>query len=222
MRRPIPSLLRATALALLASAFLAAPGGAQERRGTPGEFDYYVFAMSWSPAHCARAGRDADPAQCGPNADFGFIVHGLWPQDERRGWPAFCIREPEPVPEWAVREMMLIMPSQRLIEHQWRKHGTCSGLGLSDYFADTMAMWERVYVPHQLWKPEPGLELPAEEVERLFLEANPDMTAEGIAVQCDRRGVYEVRICVDKELNKRPCGERVVDRCRAGDELVKR
>ncbi|MBV6657046.1 MAG: hypothetical protein KI785_04680 [Devosiaceae bacterium] len=52
-------------------------------------FDFYVLALSWSPAFCASPdGRDAD-RQCGPGADFGFITHGLWPQFED-GWPSFC------------------------------------------------------------------------------------------------------------------------------------
>ncbi len=52
------------------------------------------------------------------------------------------------------------------------------------------------------------------QVERLFLEANPGLTAEGVAVVCSKRDVSEVRICLDKDLGFVACGPKVVDRCR--------
>ncbi|MEA2988629.1 MAG: ribonuclease, partial [Alphaproteobacteria bacterium] len=65
--------------------------GAQDRRqNQPGQFDYYVLALSWSPSFCevsAERGRDQNE-QCGPRP-YSFVVHGLWPQYEK-GFPEFC------------------------------------------------------------------------------------------------------------------------------------
>jgi ribonuclease T2 len=55
---------------------------AQDRRqNEPGQFDYYVLSLSWSPSFCEASGeRGAPPQQqCGARA-YSFVVHGLWPQ----------------------------------------------------------------------------------------------------------------------------------------------
>jgi len=57
--------------------------------GKAGEFDYYVLALSWSPSWCDREGDARNSPQCDPSEDFGFVVHGLWPQYEK-GWPSDC------------------------------------------------------------------------------------------------------------------------------------
>ncbi len=49
----------------------------------PGEFDYYLLSLSWSPAFCLQS---PGAAECNGPRRFGFIVHGLWPQNEH-GWP---------------------------------------------------------------------------------------------------------------------------------------
>jgi len=62
-------------------------GSRNGRGGTPGEFDFYVLALSWSPAYCEGQGsrRDGD-GQCRPGRGLGligaswgveFCVHGL-------------------------------------------------------------------------------------------------------------------------------------------------
>ena len=63
---------------------------AQDRRqNAPGEFDFYVLSLSWSPSFCEEAaerGNDGrSQAQCG-GRPFSFVVHGLWPQYEH-GFP---------------------------------------------------------------------------------------------------------------------------------------
>src|SRR5579862_285274 len=90
---------------------------------TPGRFDYYVLSLSWSPQHCASADRQ-DDAQCGIRR-YGFVLHGLWPQDER-GYPESCATTM--LSNSTVEKMLDIMPSPELVRHEWAKHGTCSGL----------------------------------------------------------------------------------------------
>ena len=80
------------AATLLVSAAAFAPGTfAQDRRqNQPGQFDFYVLSLSWSPSFCeasAEKGR-APREQCG-GRPYSFVVHGLWPQYER-GFPESC------------------------------------------------------------------------------------------------------------------------------------
>ena len=70
--------------------------------------------------------------QCG-GRPFSFVVHGLWPQYEQ-GFPSFC-QVPAPRLDRAIVGSMLdLMPSPRLIFHEWDRHGTCSGLSPHAYF----------------------------------------------------------------------------------------
>ncbi|HEX9181040.1 MAG TPA: hypothetical protein VF859_11635, partial [Burkholderiales bacterium] len=46
-----------------------------------------------------------------------------------------------------VERYLPIMPSPRLIEHQWRKHGSCSGLTQEAYFAAIDRAWDSFRVP---------------------------------------------------------------------------
>ena len=54
---------------------------------------------------------------------LGFVVHGLWPQNER-GYPEFCrTSEPDRVPDPLVERYLDLLPSAGLIGHPWRKPG---------------------------------------------------------------------------------------------------
>lgn len=208
--------MRKIAAALLCAmvAALASSGTAlAQRRAEPGKFDYYVLTLSWSPSYCAKAKSDADPDQCGADRNFGFVVHGLWPQYKDGGYPATCSRD-RTVPKAVVDQTMPIMPSVGLIVHEWTKHGTCSGLTAPDYFTRLRAAYAKVTIPDGLRAAAVNPPVPATQVERLFLQSNPGLTAEGVAVVCSKRDVSEVRICMDKDLGFVPCGQKVVDRCR--------
>ena len=62
--------------------------GAAAKGPVPGQFDYYVLALSWSPSYCAGEAGQNDQQQCAPGRRFAFVVHGLWPQ-YNKGWPEF-------------------------------------------------------------------------------------------------------------------------------------
>jgi ribonuclease T2 len=52
-------------------------------------------------------------------------------------------------------------------------------------------------------------------VEKAFIAANPGLPADAIAVTCNRRRLQEVRICMDKNLKFRTCGEVDRSSCRS-------
>src|ERR1700742_1117182 len=67
----------------------------RSHQGTPGQFDFYVFSLSWSPSFCeSGGGRGNSDEQCNRGRPFAFVVHGLWPQYER-GFPENC-EQPAP------------------------------------------------------------------------------------------------------------------------------
>jgi ribonuclease T2 len=202
------------ALALLGLVALGTPVSAQQS-GQPGKFDYYVLSLSWSPSYCASEGNRAEPTQCRRGKPFAFVVHGLWPQYSE-GWPQDCQYPAPRVPEATVKDMLDVMPSRRLVIHEWRKHGTCSGLDPDDYFDAVRGAFNKIVIPGQFRAVTRPITTSAPEVENAFRVANPGLAADMIAVSCEARMVSEVRICMDRSLGFTACP--AVDRraCRAG------
>jgi ribonuclease T2 len=223
-RRPrtVLATLAAAALLLpLAAALLHAqvgpgPGGRAPYAAQPpakneaGRFDYYALALSWSPTHCAGLQRDGYDPQCHARSGkrYAFVLHGLWPQHER-GWPESCPIQGRPfVPQKTIDSMLDIMPSPKLVIHQFRKHGTCSGLSPEDYFKVSRQLYEKVRVPPRFERPNQAFSVAPAEVVRDFLSVNPQLKAENIAVVCGGPGnrLREVRVCFSREGVFRPCG----------------
>jgi ribonuclease T2 len=184
---------------------------AQDRRqNTPGEFDFYVLSLSWSPSFCEAAaargnsGR-AQQVQCGGSRPFSFVVHGLWPQYER-GFPEYCDRN-----SWLDRNIMTsmldLMPAPGLIFNEWKKHGTCSGLGARGYFETIRKARAAVKIPPEFIDLADPKTVSPDEVENAFIKANPGLPANAIAVTCNRSRLSEVRICMGKDLQFRGCDE---------------
>jgi ribonuclease T2 len=193
----------------------AVPLAAQER-GRPGEFDLYVLSLSWSPTYCLTDGaRRGDQRQCDTARPRAFVLHGLWPQYER-GWPEFCWGDrAQRVADGTVVRMLDIMPSPGLVQHQWRKHGTCSGLVPQAYFDTARRAFESITVPER-YRTAIGLgRVDVDEVERDFVAANPGLTRDMIAVTCQDGMLDEVRICLSRTLQPRRCAEVNARACRA-------
>lgn len=185
-----------------------------------GAFDFYVLALSWSPSYCASQGSNANAQQCGLDKDFAFIVHGLWPQFEK-GYPSRCAtRLSDRVPNRLAQSMTDIMPSFGLIGHQWRKHGTCSGLDQQGYFDITRTAFERVIVPEQFRESRRDQSIDPDVVEEAFIKANPSLKGSAIAVTCQNQLIREVRICMNKDLSFRSCAEVNKRACRAKNAVM--
>ncbi len=183
-----------------------------------GEFDYYVLSLSWSPNWCAREGDARGSDQCDARHDHGWILHGLWPQ-YHQGWPAYC-RTPEAPPSRGMtRDMADIQGSSGLAWHQWKKHGTCSGLSAPDYFALSRQAYEGVQRPPVFRKLDASVKLPASVVEEAFLKANPVLERDMITITCNQGYIEEVRLCLSRDLEPVPCGRDVIRDCAAKDAL---
>ncbi len=190
---------------------------AQDRRqGEPGQFDFYVLALSWSPSYCeaaqARAPNRAPDQQCG-GRPFAFVVHGLWPQYER-GFPSYC-QVPAPRLDRAVVGRMLdLMPSPRLIFHEWDQHGTCSGLSPHAYFDAVRKARAVVKIPSDYLELGRPITATPGEVTEAFLKANPGLSRTAMAVACDSKRLTEVRVCLGRDFSFHDCAETARRTCR--------
>ena len=177
---------------------LAGTASAQDRRqNAPGEFDFYVLSLSWSPSFCEEASERGSggrsQVQCG-GRPFSFVVHGLWPQYEH-GFPNYCQR-----------------PSPRL------DRNIMSSM-LRAYFETIRKARSAVKIPEEYLELSAPKTVAPAEIEDAFIKVNPGLSASAIAVTCDKTRLGEVRICMSKDLQFRACEE--IDRraCRR-DQVI--
>lgn len=208
-------------LAIFALCLIAALGNSAAQDGSDGmaasgagQFDFYVLSLSWSPSYCAAEGDKANRYQCGKRPAYGFIVHGLWPQYEH-GYPKDCRSDAlRKVPKERMNALSDLMPGYGLIIHEWRTHGMCTGLSQEAYFATLRKAYGSVEIPAEFPRDDRDRVRPSD-IEQAFVTANPGMPADGISVDCDRKYLREVRICLTKDMRFRPCRELERASCHA-------
>jgi ribonuclease T2 len=192
---------------------------AQAEGERAGDFDYYVMSLSWSAAWCALEGDAREDPQCDNGRGLTFILHGLWPQYED-GWPSFCRTAERDPSRSQTAAMADIMGGSGLAFYQWKKHGRCSGLSAEDYFQTARKAFGSVAIPELFLGVDRPLTLPARVIEEAFLEANPQLAAEGITITCKDGLIQEARICLSRDLAPRRCGRDVSRDCRLSDAVL--
>jgi len=173
--------------------------------GTPGEFDFYVLALSWSPTYCDEFN---DPQQCGIGKRLGFVLHGLWPQYEK-GYPSDC--STKQMPDKVKAEFPGLYPNEKLYRHEWDKHGTCSGLTPTQYLALSKRLKEAVSIPKAYRKPDKPLRVTAEEIAAAFQRSNPTFELASFAIYCADSGRFlrEILVCFDLDGNPTSCSGEI-------------
>lgn len=212
-------------VALLAFVFLCATDHASARHhgraseSPPGDFAFYVLSLSWSPAFCLSS---PGSAECNGPRRYGFIVHGLWPQNES-GWPEHC-NVHRSVPDNVVQGIADLMPARGLVYHEWSAHGTCSGLEPAEFFALVRRAYSGVAIPRELSSPAQALEQSPAAVADSFMHANPRLAVHSVVVTCSGQGaprLREVRICLDRDLGPRACSaDALRGACRAPQVII--
>lgn len=112
----------------------------------------YVFAYSWTPEFCYG---QSYPGCKSPQYFWGkyLTIHGLWPQYTTTGYPSYCTTEPFNTTAVettiGIDTLITFWPNVQYAdtadptythfwEHEWSKHGTCSGLSQTTYFASAI------------------------------------------------------------------------------------
>jgi ribonuclease T2 len=202
----ISGLRRALPFLIVLACLVTQRGAWSAERNKAGAFDYYVLVLSWMPSYCLTEGRDRKDGQCQASKPRAFRLHGLWPQYDK-GWPESCPIGKRPwVPAKVIEEMRDIMPSKPLIIHEYRVHGTCSGLEPAQYFGVARQLYERVSVPPRFLAPDADRLASPDEIEREFLGANPWLTPDMISITCRRANLLDIRVCFGRDLFPRSCG----------------
>ena len=183
-----------------------------------GEFDYYVMALSWSANWCALEGDARNSPQCDTREDFGWTLHGLWPQFHR-GYPSYCQTAKRPPTRGMSADMADIMGSGGLAWYQWKKHGTCTDLAAADYYDLSRRAYASITRPAIFRKLDHSVKLPASVVEDAFLKDNPTLSRDNITITCRQGYIQEARICLSRDLTPVPCGRDVIRDCTLKDAV---
>ncbi|HLO85561.1 MAG TPA: ribonuclease [Nostocaceae cyanobacterium] len=203
----------AVTTSLLITSLIIPHAALAQNRGTPGKFDFYVLALSWSPDYCATAPRP-DPGQCNSGKKLGFVLHGLWPQ-YKKGFPANCTNGK--LPAALKKKYAGLFPSATLSDHEWEKHGTCSGKTPDQYLAFSKKIKESVVIPTAYNRPSQPFRITNQEFKNAFVSANRGFNADGIAPSCSGSGRFlqEVLICYSKDGQPIGCSEEILRRSRS-------
>lgn len=165
----------------------------------------YLLSLSWSPEFCKfRQDEARHESQCGGKlGDFGFILHGLWPETRGSDYPRWCAWQ-VPVPRETLRENMCVIPSERLIARQWAKHGSCMTKSPGTYFRISKVMYDAVRYPDMGALSRRPLTIGA--FRKAFAAANPGLEHDMVLVKTNRRGwLEEVRLCLGDDFRPARC-----------------
>ncbi len=187
-----------------------APFASAQHKGQPGHFDFYLMNLSWSPEFCSIRGTSPECA-----ARPGFILHGLWAQNNDGTYPVFCTEQPAPA---GLARNLDITPDISLLQHEWAKHGTCSGVGPHRFFAMEHQAFHSLMIPLQFEHIDHEISLTPNAILDLFTQANPDFPRGSILLSCGRNHLTAIEACFDKDLKPIVCqGLRM---CRANSVKI--
>ena len=169
----------------------------------------YTLAVSWSPEFCRS--REDDPQharQCsGSGGRFGFVVHGLWPEGRGGEWPQWCATARQPS-ERAVRETLCTMPGERMIAHEWARHGSCMVRNPDAYLRVTRILWNGLRWP-EYDRLSRNRTLTAGEIRQAFADANGRWEPEHVGLVVNERGwLTELRLCYGRDFLPARCDRR--------------
>jgi ribonuclease T2 len=182
----------------------AAKPAAQQARASAA-FDFYLLNLSWSPEFCHS---HATAAECAAHSTF--VLHGLWPENNNGSYPQNCSTAPGPADPSQYSD---IYPDPSLLEHEWKTHGTCSGLSPDDFFSSARKAFHSVTIPPKLAGLQSQISLPPDQILGLFTASNPQIPQAALALSCGSNYLTAVEVCLDKSLQPLPCSG--VRSCRA-------
>ena len=174
----------------------------------PGAFDFYLLTLSWSPEYCYS---HSSSSECSSHP--GFVVHGMWPQNNDGTYPENCSDAAGPTNP---QQYLNLIPTISLINHEWTTHGTCSGLAPDAYFGSIRKAFGAVKIPAAFAKVTQQAMLAPSAIIGDFAAANPAWPNGSIALTCGKNYLTAVEVCLSKTLapeacqNVHTCGATVV------------
>ena len=186
-------------------------------------FGLYVLALSWAPSFCcAHPGKEECAGLASAFAGTHLTLHGLWPNftdaeaHGRTTYPEFCgsyahckHHDPSCAPDPATipDEMKTLGPGyvgdhDFLADHEWPKHGSCTGLEPATYFRAALGAMKAL--PGE-GTPEPLRAAIGGQVALADLERSFGIPAESVLLSCDAQcRLSQVSFCLAHDAHDRP------------------
>ena len=166
----------------------------------------YTLAVTWTPEYChGHRDEPASAFECGGSggASFGFALHGLWPDGIGPDWPQYC-KSTALLPPATLRRNLCATPSAQLLQHEWAKHGTCTGLTPDAYFARSTGLYRKLAWPDMAALASAPTTAGA--LAQAVAQANPGIRPEMIRVTANRSGwLDELWFCLDRQMAYARC-----------------
>jgi ribonuclease T2 len=146
--------IHAVRVAMAAFGVLAVVSAGEARQHKPpqshaGDFDFYLLSMSIDPSFCALSPANRSKPDCRDLTAETFretplTIHGLWPNRAHvsvNKQPSQCTQVALRLSDAVKADLARYMPGgPGLQQHEWSRHGTCSGLSPDDYFAAAVGL----------------------------------------------------------------------------------
>lgn len=167
----------------------------------------YTLALSWSREYCK--GRAGKGMQCdGSIGDFGFILHGLWPEGRGPAYPQYC-RSASAVPRGVLVQNICMSPDVQLLQHSWTKHGTCMARRPETYFKAARVMFGAIEFPDMdrlSRQYKNGAPVTVSGLKQAFSGINGGLPTNALSIKVSNRGwLQEVQVCLGKNFKPRSC-----------------
>lgn len=204
------------------------PPNSQHMLSMVGDFDFYVYSMSYQPEFCRENYEKFVGCKTPEEGWKGQLtIHGLWPNRNDGTWPDTCSNEQ--LDDNILQDLSDAMDDNwpnvkspigsstydSFWGHEWSKHGTCSGLSMHDYFATAL----------KLLVPTPAIVKDNYGSVVKHTAINEQYTGNDTPVLICKRGyLSEVRICYEKreggEAGERiTCPDTILKEDSCGDEI---
>jgi len=154
-----------------------------------------ILAISWQKSFCKL--NHSPECKYSKNYDY-FTLHGVWVKKEYcKGVKNFRL----PNKFW--RELKKVMPSTKLIKHEWRKHGTCYSKDPFIYFRDSLKLLNVINSSPILkfFRDNEGKIIRKEQLNRVINRVFPN-SARKVKMICKSGYVVELRFSLNGDIEK--------------------
>ena len=141
-----------------------------------------------------------EAAECAEHSTF--VLHGLWPENNDGTYPESCSTAAGPEDSSLYKD---IYPDVGLLDHEWKKHGTCSGLGPDAFFKTARALYQSVTIPPGLARLTHQTSMTPSEILGLFTRNNRRIPPSSLSLSCAHNYLTAVQVCFDKSLHPTAC-----------------
>lgn len=177
------------------------------------QFDYYTVAYQWP--------RTFQEINNLPNDEVNYwTIHGVWPSNNSGHHPRNCNNnafELALIPQNVQDRMKIIWPNLDNANHQvfwtkqWKAHGTCSNMGVEEYFTMAIELSDRYNIMQILSNenitPSKRYKYYIGEIESVIENLTngwPTIKQKKV-YKHDSPWLFEIHICFDREYNVQDC-----------------